>query len=415
MNSEIEKFYEKPWQERIETIARECALSEEEKKLLESIPQDKFETLNRMSENVLGEFALPFSIALNFKINGKDFFIPMAIEEASVVAAASKAAKLARKAGGFQANASEQHMIGQIVLTGIKNKKAVQEIKKNKKQLLEKASSVDSVLKEKGGGAIALETIKQGEFLEIRLVVNVLDAMGANAVNTMCEKIAPEIEEITKGKALMRIISNHAVKRIARASAVWKKEDLGKETIERIIKAQKFAEKNIFRAVTHNKGIMNGITALAIATGNDFRAIEAGAHAFAAKSGKYKPLTRYWKNKNGDLVGEIELPVQAGIVGGTTKSNPMARLGLKILGAKNAKELCECFAAVGLAQNFAALRAIVSEGIQKGHMKLHAENIAVQAGAQGEEIKTTAEQMIRMGKISEGEARNILKKMREAK
>lgn len=408
MNSEIEKFYEKPWAERIRLIAGECGLNPEETQMLESLRPADFEILNRMSENVIGGFTFPFSVALNFKINGRDFIIPMAIEEASVVAAASNGAKLARKAGGFKAESSAQHMSGQIVLTGVKNKKAVQEIKKRKKELLEKASAVDSVLKERGGGAVDLETIKEGEFLEIRLTVNVLDAMGANAVNTMCERIAPELAEISKGKAFMRIISNYAVKRIAKASATWKKEDLGEGTVDGIIKAQKFAKKSVYRAATHNKGIMNGIAALAIATGNDFRAIEAGAHAYAARSGKYKPLTRYWKDKNGNLVGEIELPVQAGIVGGTTRSNPMARLGLKILGAKSAKELNECFAAVGLAQNFAALRAIVSEGIQKGHMKLHAENIAVQAGAKGEEIKTTAAKMIASGKISEGEARKIL-------
>lgn len=409
MNSELKKFYEKPWSDRIQIIAGECGLSEEDKKLLESLKPLDFETADRMSENVLSTFSLPFSVATNLKINGRDYIIPMVTEESSVVAAASNGARLARKAGGFKAESSEQLMIGQIVLREVKDpENAMKEIEKRKKELLGKASDVDSVLKEHGGGAVDLEVLEQDEFLEVRLIVNVLDAMGANAVNSMCEAIAPELEKLAKGKALMRIISNYAVKRIARAKGKWLKEELGEELVDGIIKAQEFAEKSVFRATTHNKGIMNGLAALAIATGNDFRAISAGVHAYAARNGKYMPLTKYSKDKEGNLVGEIELPLQIGIVGGSTRINPMAQLSLKILGVKSAKELCGVFAALGLAQNFAALRAIVKEGIQKGHMKLHAENIAVQAGAKGEEIKRIAGKMIASGKISEGEARRLL-------
>ncbi len=412
MNSGLKKFYEMSWAERVETLARECRLSEEDKKLLSSLKPLNFETADRMGENVVGVFGLPFSIATNFKVNGKDCLVPMATEESSVVAAASHGAKLARKTGGFKAECPEQNMLGLVVLEGIKDKeRAIKAITEEKSMLLKKASSVDEVLEKFGGGALYLETEWRGEFLEVRLAVNVLDAMGANAVNSMCEAIAPELEKLSGGRVLMSIISNYAVKRIARARAKWLKEDLGEETINAIIKANEYAAKSIYRAPTHNKGIMNGMAALAIATGNDFRAISAGAHAFAARRGKYMPLTKYSKDAEGNLVGEIELPMQAGIVGGSTKVNPMAKLALKILGVKSARELCEVFAALGLAQNFAALRAIVKEGIQKGHMKLHAENIAVQAGAKGTQIKEIAKAMVEKGKVNEAEARKLLASM----
>lgn len=408
MNSDLKKFYELSREERIQTIARECNLKKEEVELLKSLNAD-FKTMDRMSENVLGAFALPFSVAVNFKINGSDHIIPMVSEESSVVAAASNGAKLARRTGGFKAKSTEQIMIGQIILRNVKDrKKVIERIEGKKEKLLKKATNVDPVLKEKGGGAVGLEVLEHEGFLEVQLQVNVLDAMGANAVNTMCEALAPELEKLSGGSGLMKIVSNYAIKRIAKARAKWKKGDLGEKGVDKIIFAQRVAEESVFRAVTHNKGIMNGLSGLAIATGNDFRAIEAGAHAFACRSGTYSPLTKYCKDSEGNLIGEIELPVQAGIVGGTTRANPRAKLGLKILGVKSAGELSECFAALGLAQNFAALRAIVREGIQKGHMKLHAENIAVQAGAKGKQINKLAEKMIASGKISEGKAKKLL-------
>jgi len=407
MGSELNKFYEKPWAERIEVLAKECGLGAGERKLLESLKPLGFETADRLSENVIGVFGLPFGVATNFRINGQDFIIPMVTEESSVVAAASNGAKQARKAGGFTAECERQEMIGQVVLQNAA-KDAGEKILAEKDSLIEKATNVDQVLKKLGGGAVDIEVHAYDGFLEVHLIVNVLDAMGANAVNSMCEALVPELEKLGGGKALMGIISNYAVRRIAKARGTWLKEDLGEETIERIIKAAGFADKSVYRAATHNKGIMNGLAALAIATGNDFRAVGAGAHAYAARDGQYGSLTRYWKDREGNLCGEIELPLQVGIVGGSTRVNPMARLGLKILGVKSAKELCECFAAVGLAQNFAAVRAIVKEGIQCGHMKLHAENIAVQAGAEGKKIKEIAGLMVKSGKINEAEARKLL-------
>lgn len=407
MNAELKKFYEKPWAERIEILAKECGLGAGERKLLESLKPLDFDTADRMSENVVGVFGLPFSVASNFRINGRDYIVPMVTEESSVVAAASKGAKLARKAGGFSAESPEQHMIGQVVLVNA-GKNAAEKILAERDSLIEKATNVDAVLKKLGGGAVDIEVHALDGFLEVHLIVNVLDAMGANAVNSMCECIAPELERLSGGKSLLGIISNYAVRRIAKAQAKWLKEDIGEKTVDRVIKAAELADKSVYRAATHNKGIMNGLAALAVATGNDFRAIGAGAHAYAARDGQYKPLTRYWKDEAGNLLGEIELPMQVGIVGGSTKVNPMAQLGLKILGVKSAKELCCVFAALGLAQNFAALRAIVKEGIQCGHMKLHAENIAVQAGAEGEKIKEIAGLMVKSGKINEENARKLL-------
>jgi len=409
MNSELKKFYEKTWSERLELLKAECGLSDSDIAALECLKPLEFETADRMSENVISVFGLPFSVASNFRINGRDYLVPMASEESSVVAAASNGAKLARKAGGFKAECENQHMIGLIVLERVPDtQKAINNIKDNKRELLEQATDVDVVLKKFGGGAVDLELEDHGSFLEVRLVVNVLDAMGANAVNSMCECLAPKLEELSGGNAFMRIISNYAVKRLAIARAVWRKEDIGEKVVDGIIKANEFAERSLFRAPTHNKGIMNGIAALAVATGNDFRAISAGAHAYAARSGSYQPLTKYWKNKDGNLTGEIELPMQAGTIGGATKINPLAQISMKILGVKSAGELACVFASLGLAQNFAALRAIVSEGIQRGHMRLHSENIAVQAGATGDKIKKVAAEIVKQGKVNEETARTVL-------
>ncbi len=246
------------------------------------------------------------------------------------------------------------------------------------------------------------------------LLVDVRDAMGANAVNTMCERISPRIEELTGGETRLKIITNLAIHRTVKAKTTWKKEVLGEEAIERILDAYEFAANDVFRAATHNKGIMNGIDAVVIATGNDFRAIEAGAHSYAAISGKYKPLTKYYKNKQGDLAGEIELPLAIGLVGGATKTHPIAKISVKILGVKTASELAEIIASVGLAQNFAAMRALATEGIQKGHMRLHSKNIAVQAGAIGVQIEKVSGQMVREGNISVSRAKEIIEQAKKA-
>ena len=314
---------------------------------------------------------------------------------------------------GFKAKATEPIMIGQIQILN-PSKDAKEKIMENKEDILSLANAQDKILVDLGGGAKDLEARwLSNDMMVVHLLVDVRDAMGANAVNTMAEAVAPLLEKITGGKALLRIISNLAIYRLAEAEVIYKKDAIGgEEVVDKVVKAYEFASLDIFRAATHNKGIMNGIDAVAIATGNDWRAIEAGAHAYAAMNG-YKPLTTWKKNDDGDLYGKIKLPLAVGIIGGATKVHPMAKICLKILGVKTAKELAEIMAAVGLAQNFAALRALATKGIQAGHMKLHAQNIAVMAGAKGEEIDVVAKKMIELGKIRMDVAQEILKEIRK--
>ena len=416
--SDISGFYKLPIEERLRLLKDFAGLTDEEVNILKKTGALELDSANRMIENVVGTTELPLGIATNFLINGKDYLIPMAIEEPSVVAAASYAAKLARPKGGFNTNSTEPIMIGQIQLVSVNDiEKAAQEILNKKEEIIELANKQDPILIKFGGGVKDVEVrkinTKRGEMLVIHLLVDVRDAMGANAVNTMAEAVAPFLEEITGGKARLRIISNLADRRIARAKAIWSKDILGEELVEGILDAYAFAEADQYRCTTHNKGIMNGIDAVVIATGNDFRAVEAGAHSYAARNGKYRSLTKYYKNGDGDLVGEIELPVAVGTVGGATRTHPIAKIALKILGVKTAKELGEIIAAVGLAQNFAALRALASEGIQRGHMELHATNIAVLAGAKGDEIDEVAEQMIKEGNINVQRAKEILEEMKK--
>ena len=353
----------------------------------------------------------------------------MVLEEPSVVAAASYAAKLARPGGGFKTSSTDPVMIGQVQIVDIPDiEKAKSEILKRKQEILDTCNKKDSTLLKFGGGAKDIEIreleTKAGIMLVVHILVDVRDAMGANAVNTMAEAVASILEEASQGKVRLRIISNLADRRIARARAVWTKEVLeesvkgsmkGEEVVDAILEAYAFAEADQYRSTTHNKGIMNGIDAVLIATGNDFRAVEAGAHSYAAKDGRYKPLTRYWKDENGNLAGEIELPIAVGIVGGATRTNPLAKLSLKILEVKTSQELAEVIAAVGLAQNFAAMRALATEGIQKGHMRLHARNIAVTAGATGDEINRIAQKMIEEGNISVSRAKELLEMERGSK
>jgi hydroxymethylglutaryl-CoA reductase len=354
--------------------------------------------------------------------------VPMCTEEPSVVAAASYAAKLAKASGGFRTSSDDPIMIGQIQIMGFRDFGAAREaILKNKENIIARANDRDSVLVSFGGGAKDLEVREidsdVGKMLVVHLFVDVRDAMGANAVNTMCEGISQILAELAGGYVRLKILSNLADKRLARAKATWKKEELekstkgamkGSEVVNAILEAYHLALNDPYRCATHNKGIMNGIDAVVIATGNDFRAIEAGAHAFACTSGRYKPLTRYYKSKSGDLVGEIELPMAIGTVGGATRTKPEARVALKILGVKSAKELSEVTAAVGLAQNFAALRALATEGIQKGHMRLHAKNLAVLAGAKGSEIEKVAKKMAEENDINASSAKKTLEEIRRA-
>ena len=410
-DSRISKFYEKGIDERLKIVKEFAELSDEDISVLRKYGGLGIESANRMIENVIATYELPLGIATNFIVNGKPVLVPMVLEEPSVVAAASNAAKMA---GRFEASADEPVMIGQVLLVKVKNfSVAKKKILAAKKRLLEMANARDSILVKFGGGAKNIEVkeakFKKTKMLIVHLLVDVRDAMGANAVNTMCETIAPELEQLSGGVARMRIISNLAIHRKARAKAIWKKEIIGEETVEAMLDAYAFAAADPFRCATHNKGIMNGIDSVVIATGNDFRAVEAGAHSFAAfGKGGYKPLTKYYKNETGDLVGEIELPMAVGLVGGATKTHPTAKIAVKILGVKTAKELSEIIASVGLAQNFAAMRALVSEGIQKGHMKLHSKNIAVQAGAQGNDIERISMQMIREGNISVSRAKELM-------
>ncbi|RLF31244.1 MAG: hydroxymethylglutaryl-CoA reductase, degradative [Thermoplasmata archaeon] len=423
--SRVSGFYKLSVKKRLEFVADFANLTEEEKKLLliDSKPGTGLDlkTADMMIENVIGTFDLPLGVAVNFLINERDYLIPMVIEESSVVAAASNAAKVARVNGGFKARASESIMIGQIQVVGIQGESkladAMLAVRKQKDEILNMANEQDKVLVGLGGGAKDLETriikTSSGEMLIVHLLVDVKDAMGANAVNTMCEAVAPLVEEITGGKVRLRIISNLADKRLAYATAVFDKNALGgSEVVDGILEAYAFADADPYRAATHNKGIMNGVDAVVIAVGNDWRAVEAGAHAYAARYGRYKPLTRYWKNRRGDLVGEIEIPLAIGTVGGAASVNPLTKLCRKILGVKNANELACVIASVGLAQNLAALRALAVEGIQRGHMSLHAKNIAVMAGAKGDEIDIIARKMVEEKKVRLDRAKEILEEIR---
>lgn len=415
-SSQISGFYKLPVEKRVEFVKNFSDLNEEETKLFSSCLE--IGTADRMIENVLGTFEFPLGIAINFLINGKDYLIPMAIEESSVVAAASNAAKIARIKGGFKTECTDPLMIGQIQILHIKDVvKASQKILSKKKEILRLANEQDKVLLKFGGGAKDLEVrildSPIGKMIVVHLIVDVRDAMGANAVNTMCEALAPMFEELTDGKVRLKILSNLADKRIAKAKAVFDKEKMGGEhVVDAFLESYTLAAIDPYRAATHNKGIMNGIDALIIATGNDFRAIEAGAHAYASRSGQYTSFSRYFKDKNGDLVGELELPMAVGIIGGAGNIHPKARLCKRILGIKTARELAEVVVSLGLAQNFAAVFALSTVGIQKGHMSLHAKNIAVMAGAQGDEIDKVADQMVKEGKIKLDRAEEILKEIR---
>ncbi len=381
-------------------------LSQEELKILENSNGGiSFGNADKMVENAIGTFSLPLGIATNFKINEKDYLIPMVIEEPSVIAAASKAAKIARIKGGFKVNADESYSIGQIQVLSADLKSAVSKIKESSKEILEIANSKTNTLRKMGKGAkeVSCREIQtdSNSMLVVELLIDVGDAMGANVTNSMCEAVAPLIEKLTGGKVLLRILSNYSTRRMVKATAVFDKEGVGgEETVNNILLAYEFAANDVYRAVTHNKGIMNGTIAVANATGQDSRAIEAAANAYAARSGKYRSLTDWSKDEEGNLVGKLELPLSVGIVGGIINVHPIAKVCTKILGVSSAKELAGILTAVGLAQNFSALRALATEGIQKGHMKLHARNLAAAAGAKAEQIDEIVKKMINEKNIS---------------
>jgi hydroxymethylglutaryl-CoA reductase len=368
------KLYEMSREERLDYIRKTTRISDDIEAMLRPL---SFEDANRMVENAIGIMSIPMGIATNFVINGREFVIPMAIEEPSVIAAVSKAAKIAKVKGGFIAEADDSLMIGQVQIVGLDNvKHAKTKILRNKKQLLVTANS-----NSRSVTAVDLQVRQlrdkspnnMGNMLMVELIIDTKDAMGANAINTMCEAIAPHVAEITGGEVVLKILSNYATRRMVRCRAIFDKEHLGgSQIVKRILYAYALAYSDAYRAVTHNKGVMNGIDAVALATGQDFRAIEAGAHAYAARDGTYRSLTSWRRTKEGDLAGGIELPLAVGVVGGIVNAHPTAKFALQILGVKNAKELAMVIAATGLAQNLAAIRALSSEGIQTGHMRLHA-------------------------------------------
>ena len=406
-------------EERLDLVKKLAELTDEEAGAISNtggLPRD---VADRMIENVIGGLTIPMGIAVNFLINGKDYIVPMALEEPSVVAAASNAAKMARVKGGFTVTNTGPVMIGQIQLTGVaKPEEARKVVLDRTVEVLKKANDQDPLLVSLGGGAKelavkVLSTIK-GSMVIVELIVNTGDAMGANAVNTMAEAVSPMLEEMTGGRALLRIISNLADRRLVRASAIFAKEAIGgKEVVDGIVNAYAFADADPYRCATHNKGIMNGVIAVAIACGQDIRALEAGAHSFASVTGKYKPLTTWEKDAGGDLVGKLEMPMAVGLVGGASKTHPTARAAIKVLGVKTATGLAEVMGAVGLAQNFAALRALSSEGIQRGHMRLHSRNIAVAAGASGKWVDIVAQKMVEERKIRMDRAKEILAELQK--
>jgi hydroxymethylglutaryl-CoA reductase len=413
-SNQFSGFHKLSWQQRAAEVQEFCGLTDEELSRITRPGALSNEVADRVIENVIGTYQLPMGVAMNFVINGKEYLIPMVIEEASVVAAASNAAKMARGGGGFHTGYTGNIMISQVQCIGVKNPYfARQEILHHKQEILDIANSKDPVLVSITGGAKDMEVrvvdSEIGPMVVTHLLVDTGDAMGANAVNTMAEAVAPKIEEITGGTVKLRILSNLADHRLASATATWRKEDIGGEdVVDGIIAAYAFAAADPYRAATSNKGIMNGIDPVVIATGNDWRGMEAGVHSYCSRGGRYTSLTRWEKNANGDLTGTIEIPTPVGLVGGATKVHPGAKVGVKILGVTSAAELAQVIAAVGLAQNFAALRALATDGIQKGHMKLHARNLATVAGATAEQLDAVVAKMIADKKISVDYAKEIL-------
>lgn len=420
-SSSISGFYKLSPKERLALVKEFAGLSKEECALLQDTCSLTLEEADRMIENVVGAFPLPLGVGVNFLINSRDYLIPMAIEEPSVVAAASYAAKMVREGGGFQTSSTPPVMIGQIQVVDVADPgEAKQRVLEAKQKILDKANAQDPVLASVGGGAKDLDakviSTTMGSMLIVELHVDCRDAMGANAVNTMAEAVAPLIERISSGRVYLRIISNLATKRLARAWCTVPKEAVGGEqVVDGIVNASAFAAADPYRAATHNKGAMNGIIAVILATGNDHRAIEAGAHAYAALNGRYTSLSTWEKTDKGDLKGMIELPMAVGLIGGAVRTHPIAKIAIKILDVKTANEFAEVLAAVGLAQNLAALRALAHEGIQRGHMSLHARNIAVTAGASGELINLVAERMVKERKIRMDRAKELILELSASK
>ncbi|HCE17780.1 MAG TPA: hydroxymethylglutaryl-CoA reductase, degradative [Anaerolinea thermolimosa] len=421
MSDQAIKFYNLSLEERRQWVAREAGIDLAEVEILSGMRGLSQEQADAMIENVIGIFGMPLGIARYFRVNGRDVLVPMVIEEPSVVASASFMAKLVRAGGGFSATTTAPEMIGQMQILDLDDAPTARlKLLEHRDELLEAASAVDPVLQKLGGGARdlqvrLLEHPALGAYLVLHLVYDVRDAMGANAVNTAMERLAPRVEHITGGRVHLRILTNLAERRLARARCTLPLEALafdsytGEQVRDGIIAAWAFADSDPYRAATHNKGIMNGVDAVVIATGNDWRAIEAGAHAYAARSGVYRPLSTWGRDRKGNLVGTLEMPMAVGIVGGATRVHPAARVALKLLGVHSAAELAEVIVSVGLAQNLAALRALATEGIQRGHMSLHARQVAIAAGAVGDQIERLASRLVEEKTVRIDRAQEILK------
>ncbi len=418
-SSRMPGFYNKTLAERLQAISEQSGLSQEEAEAFSTNGLNP-DGAEHMIENVVGLYSLPIGIATNFRVNHKEVLVPMVIEEPSVVAGASLAARLAREGGGFSASSDEPVMIAQMQILDVVNPhQARLALLAQKQRLLEFAATTDPVIIKLGGGPREIEVriLEDGQVV-LHLLYDCRDAMGANTVNTAAEALKPMVEEITGGRVNLRILSNLADQRLARSTCVIPTSALafdnfdGEFVRDRIIEAYAFAAADPYRATTHNKGIMNGVDAVVIATGNDWRAIEAGAHAYAARSGKYTSLSQWGTDKGGNLVGTLEMPMAVGIVGGATKVHPSARAALKIMGIQSARELAEIIVSVGLAQNFAAIRALATEGIQRGHMSLHARQLAMAAGASGDEIERIASQMVKEKQVRLDRAQALVEEIK---
>jgi len=424
-SSRISGFYDFSLKERHDDLARRGFLDPGDIPVLEGQRGLTLEQAQHMIENVVGLYSLPLGLALNFLVNGRDVIVPMVVEEPSIVAGASYMAKLARSGGGFSVHTTPPEMIGQMQVLDVPDPfQARLAILEKKADLLSEASEIDPILKELGGGPRDLEVrlIEEspiGVFLVVHLIYDVRDAMGANAINTACEKLAPHIETLTGGRVHLRILSNLADRRLARARCTIPLSKLAfgdfsaEEVRDGIIAAWAFAAVDPYRAATHNKGIMNGVDAVVLATGNDWRAVEAGAHAYAARDGRYTSLSTWGGDAEGNLVGTLEVPMAVGIVGGATKVHPTAQVALKIMGVTTASELAQIIVSVGLAQNLAALRALATEGIQRGHMSLHARQVAIAAGAQGEDVTRLAQHLVAEKTVRIDRAKEILAQWNE--
>jgi hydroxymethylglutaryl-CoA reductase len=419
-SSRIPGFYRQSLAQRTAEVAQWASLGTSDESVLAGVDGLTPAAADRMIENVVGTYALPLGIGLNFRVNGRDLLIPMVIEEPSVVAGASYAAKLLREGGGIDASSTEPVMIGQMQLLEVPDPAGAEAaVLAHKAEIMALADEKDPLLVRLGGGARDirvrhLPTTPAGPMMVVELLFDCRDAMGANTVNTACEALTPALECLTGGRANLRILSNLADKRLATAQgrvpapALSHQDTPGPVVVERIVEAYAFAAADPYRAATHNKGIMNGIDAVVLATGNDWRAVEAGAHAYAARDGRYTALSQWWQDENGDLRGRLELPLAVGMVGGATRVHPTAQLALTILGVTSARQLSEAIAAVGLAQNLAALRALATSGIQAGHMRLHARQLAVAAGATGEQVDRIVQRMVNEGVIRLDRAQELV-------